>query len=163
MYKVIGGGHLTWDELGEILLDIEIQINRRPLMYVEDDVELPTLTPATFLLQRTCQLPEEDPWRIEVRELRKRAKYLIDCKDKLWRRWRKEYLVALRERHMSHKKTKFQPKREDVVIVHSDRRNVDCRRNVPRERQRYKGGPCQDFKRNLGKGSAASISFEAQL
>ena len=49
MFKVIGGGHLTWDELSEVMLDIEIQINRRPLSYVEDDVELPTLTPASFL------------------------------------------------------------------------------------------------------------------
>jgi transposase InsO family protein len=44
MYKVIGGGHLTWDELSEVLLDVEIQINRRPLSYVEDDIQLPNLT-----------------------------------------------------------------------------------------------------------------------
>ena len=31
MYKVIGGGVLTWDELSEVLLDVETQINRRPL------------------------------------------------------------------------------------------------------------------------------------
>ena len=104
MYKVIGGGYLIWDELSGVLLDVEIQINRRPLTYVEDDIQLPTLTPATFLHQRTCQLPMEEPWRIEERELRKRTKYLIECKNKLWRRWRKEYLVALRERHnMTHK------------------------------------------------------------
>ena len=85
MFKVIGGGHLTWDELGEVMLYIKIQINRLPLLYVEDDVELPTLTPASFLHQRTCQLPEE-PWRTDERELKKRAKYLIECKNKLWRR-----------------------------------------------------------------------------
>ena len=49
MYKVIGGGVLTWDELSEVLLDVETQINRRPLSYVEDDVELPILTPSSFL------------------------------------------------------------------------------------------------------------------
>ena len=47
MYKVIGGGFLTWDELAELMLDIEIQINRSPLSYVENDLELPTLTPVT--------------------------------------------------------------------------------------------------------------------
>ena len=31
MYKVIGGGVLTLDELSEVLLDVEIQKNRRPL------------------------------------------------------------------------------------------------------------------------------------
>ena len=124
MYKVIGGGHLTWDELSEVLLDVEIQINRRPLTYVEDDVELPILTPVMFLHQRGSKLPEEEPWRVEERELRKRAKYILECKNKLWRRWRKEYLVALRERHnMAHKASKFRPKSGDVVLVRSDNKN----------------------------------------
>ena len=124
MYKVIGGGHLTWDELSEVLLDVEIQINRRPLSYVEDDIQLPTLTPATFLHQRSCQLPMEEPWRIEERELRKRVKYLIEFKNKLWRRWRKEYLVALRERHnMTHKRSKFQPKPGDVALIQTESKN----------------------------------------
>ena len=57
MYKVIGGAMLSWSELSEVLLDIEIQINRRPLSYIEDDVELPALTPATFLFRKS-QLSE---------------------------------------------------------------------------------------------------------
>ena len=34
MYKVIGGGVLSWTELSEVLLDVETQINRRPLSYL---------------------------------------------------------------------------------------------------------------------------------
>ena len=49
MYKVIGGATLTWSELSEVLLDVETQINRRPLSYMENDVQLPTLTPSSFL------------------------------------------------------------------------------------------------------------------
>ena len=86
MYKVIGGGFLTWDGLAELMLDIEIQINRRPLSYVEDDLELPTLTPAAFLYQRSSLLPVEETWRIESNDLRKRAKYLLACKNGLWKR-----------------------------------------------------------------------------
>ena len=71
MYKVIGGGALTWDELSEVLLDVETQINRRPLSYVEDDVQLPILTPSSFLFQRTNQIPEQDTWRIREPDLRK--------------------------------------------------------------------------------------------
>ena len=85
MYKVIGGATLTWDELCEVILDVEIQINRRPLSYLENDIELPTLNPTSFLFQRTSDLPESEPWRIEVTDLRKRAKYLIACKNGLWR------------------------------------------------------------------------------
>ena len=36
--KVIGCGLLSWQELEEILLDMEITLNDRPLSYVEDDV-----------------------------------------------------------------------------------------------------------------------------
>ena len=48
-----GGGALTWTEIAKVILDMETQINRRPLTYVEDDVELPLLTLKTFLYQRT--------------------------------------------------------------------------------------------------------------
>ena len=123
MYKVIGGAKLYWKELSEALLDIETQINRRPLDYIEDDVEMPTLTPATFLFQCTAHLPEEEAWRTKEKDLRKRAKFLKTCKDSLWRRWQREYLTALRERHnLTHKVSKFQPE-EDVVIVKTENKN----------------------------------------
>lgn len=32
------GGVLTWEELSEVLLDVETQINRQPLNYAKDDV-----------------------------------------------------------------------------------------------------------------------------
>ena len=124
MYKVIGGGVLTWDELSEVLLDVETQINRRPLSYMEDDVKLPILTPSTFLFQRTSELPQQETWRITDRDLCKPAKFLKTCKDNLWRRWKREYLTALRERHnLTHKASKFQPKVEDVVIIKTDNKN----------------------------------------
>ena len=64
MYKVIGGATLIWSELSEVLLHVETQINRLSLSYVEDDVQLLTLTPSSFLFQRTNQLPEQESWRI---------------------------------------------------------------------------------------------------
>ena len=94
MHKTIGGATLNWQELSEVILDIEIQINRRPLWYMENDVELPTLTPSTFLFQRSSQLPEQKPWREEEKSLQKRAKFLVACKKNLWNRWRREYLTA---------------------------------------------------------------------
>ena len=124
MHKTIGGATLTWQELSEVMLDIETQINRRPLSYVEDDVELQTLTPSTFLFQRSNQLPEQEPWREEEKSLRKRAKFFITCKKNLWNRWRREYLTALREKHnLTHQTTKFKVLVGDVVIVKSDDKN----------------------------------------
>ena len=124
MHKTIGGATLNWQELSEVILDIEIQINRRPLCYIEDDVELPTLTPFTFLFQRSSQLPEQEPWREDEKSLRKRAKFLIACKKNLLNRWRREYLTALREKHnMTHQTGKLKISVGDVVIVKSDDKN----------------------------------------
>ena len=50
-YTAIGGGMLSWSELCEVMLDVETQLNRHPLSYVEDDVQLPLLTPSSFLFQ----------------------------------------------------------------------------------------------------------------
>ena len=103
-YKTVGGGTLTWTELEEVILDVETHINRRPLAYVEDDVELPLLTPQTFLYQRNTQLTEQPTHQINDLDLRSRVKYLKSCKDQPWQRWEREYLVALRERHnLAHK------------------------------------------------------------
>ena len=124
MYKVIGGATLSWNELTEVLLDVETQVNRRPLSYVEDDVELPILTPASFIFQRTNQLPEEQTWRIEDTNLRKRAKFLQTCKNHMWNRWQREYLRALRERHnLVHKTANYQVRVGDTVLVRSDTKN----------------------------------------
>lgn len=98
-----GKGNLTWNELSEVLLDIETQINRRPLCHVEDDVELPVLSPAQFLFQRPSTLSEIQPHQEEERSVRKRLKFLKACIDQLWNRWRRD--TALRERHNMLRKT----------------------------------------------------------
>ena len=41
-YKTVGQGLLTWEELTEVLLNIEVTLNNRPLSYLEEDVQLPT-------------------------------------------------------------------------------------------------------------------------
>ena len=89
--KTIGNGRLSWNELEEVLLDVEVTLNNRPLDYVEDDVQLPLITPNTMQFIGTTMLPEKEP-HCELRDLRKRAKYLKRCKDHIWKRWTNEYL-----------------------------------------------------------------------
>ena len=91
-YKCIGNGLLSWAELQEVLLDIEVALNNRPLSYVDEDIQLPVLTLSSFLYGQPNMLPELEPHRIEEHDLRKRAKYLRKCKDTLWSRWTREYL-----------------------------------------------------------------------
>ena len=99
-------------------------LNRRPLSYVEDDIQFPLLIPASFLFQRSNRLPEQETWREEPGNLRKRARYLRACKDALWKRWTREYLTALRERHHCNRKDKNESlKIGDVVLIRSEERN----------------------------------------
>lgn len=89
--KTIGNGLLRWEELQEVLLDVEINLNNRPLSYVEDDVQLPLLTPNSLLFVNSNVLPELQPHHVETADLRKRAKHLLKCKEAMWRRWSQEY------------------------------------------------------------------------
>ena len=44
-------------------------------------------------------LPELEAHRVPDKDLRKRGKYLIKCKEVLWNRLTREYLRSLREQH----------------------------------------------------------------
>ena len=93
------------------------------LMYVEDDVQLPVLTPSAMMFGQPNLLPEEDGHDFENVDLRKRTKYLRRCKDVLWSRWTAEYVKGLRERHnLIHKASQFSIKAGDVVLIQSKER-----------------------------------------
>ena len=85
-YKAIGPAFLMFDELEEVVLDIEVAVDSRPLSYVEDDVKLPVLTPVTMMHVQFNLLPEEGADAVENVNLRKRARYVRWCKDVLWSR-----------------------------------------------------------------------------
>ena len=48
-----------------MILDIELALNNRPLSYVEDDVQMPILTPNMMMFGIPNHLPEEDTGNIE--------------------------------------------------------------------------------------------------
>ena len=52
------------------------------------------------------------------------AKYLMKCRENLWKRWRNEYIRALRERHtLKHKDSPEQIKVGQVVLIKGDGKN----------------------------------------
>ena len=75
-------------------------MNNRPLSYIEEDVQLPTLTPNSMLFLNQNCLPELKPHHQEDTNMRKRAKFLRRAKDEMWRCWTNEYMQALREHHL---------------------------------------------------------------
>ncbi|XP_046862768.1 uncharacterized protein LOC124456341 [Xenia sp. Carnegie-2017] len=86
-YKVVGRSSLTWKELEGVILDVEICLNNRPLAYVEDDHELPILTPNAMITGQPSVSVIENDEASEEEELRKRAKHIQRCKKAIWKRW----------------------------------------------------------------------------
>ena len=114
---------LTWLELEENVLDNEIAMNNRPLCYLEDDVQLPVLTPNTMLHTQPTYVIEMEKHHIQDRSLRKRAKLLLRCKQATWNGWTREYVHGLRGQHrITRPKSVQYPKVGDVVIVKEDQK-----------------------------------------
>ena len=108
--KVIGQAKFSYDELLAAIVEVEAVINSRPLSYVSmEDLDEP-LTPSHLLTgQRNLSLPDHlcrDPGQevidVEPSTLTKRARYLNNTVNQFWKRWRKDYLLELRESHQYH-------------------------------------------------------------
>ena len=69
LYKTVGRANLRWGELEEMILDVEVAINNRPLGYFEEDVQLPTITPNSMFMQPNL-LPEEELNAVDEPDLR---------------------------------------------------------------------------------------------
>ena len=69
---------LTWSELEDVLLDVEVKLNNRPLTYIEEDLKCSVLTPNFKILGRDIKLPDDSP------------------EEKRWKRWLHEYFAAFR-------------------------------------------------------------------
>ena len=117
-YKTIGNGTLKWEELEEVVIDVETTLNNRPLCYLEDDVELPVLTPYSMMHVNPSYTPELEAYHIEETKLRRRARFLKSCKEAMWNRWRREYVRGLREQHRRAGGKQVQhPKVGEAVII----------------------------------------------
>ena len=115
LHKTTGRANLTEKEFEEIVLDIEVTLNNRPLMHVEEDIQMPLLTPNTLQYGQPLLVPEEDLDK-DVPKMRRQQRYINKCKDAAWTRWKKEYLKALRERHnMLHQANEMQISLGDIL------------------------------------------------
>ena len=99
--RVLGNARLSYDELHTILVEIEGTLNARPLSYVEGE-PYDILTPSHLLFGRNIRslpdIPLEDECYMQ-KDLGKRYKYLTERLAHFWIRWKKEYLLNLREQH----------------------------------------------------------------
>ena len=86
-------------------------------------MQLPVLTPNAMLHTQPTYVPELEKHHIEEKDLRKRAKQLLRCKQAMWNRWTREYVRGLREQHRITRPKSIQyPKVGEVVIVEEDQK-----------------------------------------
>ena len=65
---------MTWAELEEVLLDIEIILNNRPLTYIEEVIDKPILTPNSSILGFDVNFPDAARHENESETMKKRHK-----------------------------------------------------------------------------------------
>ena len=96
LFKATGRANLTKQELEEILLGIEIVLHNRSLIYIEGNIQMPVLTPNTFLYGQPIMIPEE---RLDEDspEIKRRQRNINKSKEAEWKRWKRENLRSLRE------------------------------------------------------------------
>ena len=59
LYKAAGKTEFANQELEEIILDTEINLNNRPQMYIDADVQFPLLTPNILIHGKRIKVPKE--------------------------------------------------------------------------------------------------------
>ena len=104
---------------------MEQTLNNRPLTYVQDDIEFPTLTPNSLIFGIQNHIPTmENKHNITGKDLKKRAKYVQVCKNAAWSRWSNEYIRTLRERqNLKHHQKTNAIKTGDIVLIKGDNKN----------------------------------------
>ncbi|GFT06590.1 integrase catalytic domain-containing protein [Trichonephila clavipes] len=131
LHKILGKALLSFEEMTNILTEIEAVLNLRPLSYVYEENDEPRpLTPMHFLNFGRNQ-PTYHVTYAEILEnastksfLLKRKKYQQLLLKQLWHRWKKQYLLDLRTAHsVKNPETHPELKVGDVVLIEENTKN----------------------------------------
>ncbi|XP_070571221.1 uncharacterized protein [Ptychodera flava] len=125
--KAIGRALLKFEELEEVLLDVETFMNNRPLCYMEENFEQVVITPNLLLRGQPARFLEEsiDDMDDSRDVMSKRLKYLRSCRENVRKRWLNEYLHALQERCSKRVEAKDQelPGKNSIVLLKDTTKN----------------------------------------
>lgn len=106
--RIVGSRSLTFEELTTTVVQIEAQLNSRPLTQCSDDPnDLTAISPAHFLIGREMQcIPE--PSYLNLRESALSRWQLVQAmQQQFWKRWTSEYLPELQNRQKWFKVTQI--------------------------------------------------------
>ena len=130
LHKMVGQLRLTYDELLTSVTEVEMILNSRPLTFIAaSDMDEP-VTPSHLILgKRLMTLPHyfaftnsEDYSPDSSRPtLTKCLRYLSTVLEHFWNRWKKEYLLELRDSHQHYLTKDTSPIAVgDVVVVYDE-------------------------------------------
>jgi hypothetical protein len=126
--KIVARAKLSHEELLTVATEIEMIINCRPLSYItQDDMDEP-ITPSHLLIgRRILSLPDSichdagQEFTLTSRILTHRMTYLNRTLNQFWNRWKREYLLELREAHRlfhNYSTAREWIKIGDIVVIH---------------------------------------------
>ncbi|XP_028400806.1 uncharacterized protein LOC114523939 [Dendronephthya gigantea] len=126
--KVIGSSKLTYDELYTILTEVETIVNDRPITYIYDDEESISyaLSPSQLIYgRRLASTPNSAHFESvsTCKSLTRRAKHHRRILEQFISRWRREYLLSLRENSQNLANSRNIAKIEvgDVVVMMNEK------------------------------------------
>ena len=131
--KVVGNTLLNPKDLETIVIQIEAKLNDRPLTYLSSNVEdFQPLTPPQLILGfKLREFPNEinyeeisDPSFACKPDLSKIFIHRTRVLNKIWKRWKQEYLLSLRERCSTIDKSPSIKEGQVLLIAENCRRNL---------------------------------------
>ena len=121
-YKSLGICHLSFDNLETVIMDIEINMNNRPLTYVESESEeKQVLTPNTLIRGTNIYLINDH--ESDEDELTRMQKRVAKAKNNAWKRWQREYINSLMESKRINGKQAKAPEVGEIVLVVGEEKN----------------------------------------
>ena len=106
-------------------MDIERNLNKRPLTYVEAEGEEEAVLTQNIILWERDVYAVEDTESSGAEKLSSMAKRLENAKAKAWKRWKREYVHSLIESHRFNKETGTIPQLGEIVLIIGDERTAE--------------------------------------
>ena len=122
--KKLQTARLQYEEMQTLLVEVEGQINSRPLTYVYSEPNEPSpISPSHLLIGRRVTAPPESisddkVWNEPV-NVSRRMRYRDCLATQFWRHWRHEYIVELKKSNCRFRETRV-PKVGDICVIGDD-------------------------------------------